>query len=122
MDEAEYCNRLALMNGGKLIALGTPTELKLGSIQGSLLLLECDRLGDAIERVRGLDGVRDVAVFGNALHLVVADAAAAPAIRAALEADAISVTSLKVIRPSLEDAFVALTTRRDDGVASELSP
>jgi ABC-2 type transport system ATP-binding protein len=105
-----------------LIALGTPTELKLGSIQGSLLLLECDRLGDAIERVRGLDGVRDVAVFGNALHLVVADAAASPAIRAALEADAISVTSLKVIRPSLEDAFVALTTRRDDGVASELSP
>ena len=33
MDEAEYCNRLALMNGGKLIALGTPTELKLGSIR-----------------------------------------------------------------------------------------
>jgi ABC-2 type transport system ATP-binding protein len=82
MDEAEYCNRLALMNGGKLIALGTPTELKLGSIRGSLLLLECDRLGEAIERVRRLDGVRDVAVFGNALHLVVSDAAIAPTIRA----------------------------------------
>src|ERR1035437_9630133 len=95
MDEAEYCNRLALMNGGKLIALGTPTELKLGSIQGSLLLLECDRLGEAIERLRRFDGVRDVAVFGNALHLVVSDAAVAPAIRAALEADAISVTSLQ---------------------------
>jgi len=121
MDEAEYCNRLELMNGGKLIALGTPTELKLGSIQGALLLLECDRLGDAIDRVRCIDGVRDVAVFGNALHLVVSDAAVAPAIRAAVEADAISVASLKVIRPSLEDAFVALTTRRDDG-ASELSP
>ncbi len=113
MDEAEYCNRLALMNGGKLIALGTPTELKLGSIRGSLLLLECDRLGDAIERLRHFDGVRDVAVFGDALHLVVSDAAIAPAIRAALEADAISVASLSVIRPSLEDAFVALTTRRD---------
>ena len=121
MDEAEYCNRLALMNGGKLIALGTPTELKLGSIQGALMLLECDRLGDAIERVRRVDGVRDVAVFGNALHLVVSDAAVAPAIRGALEADAISVAGLKVIRPSLEDAFVALTTRRDDG-ASDLSP
>src|ERR1700726_1618602 len=55
MDEAEYCNRLALMNGGKLTALGTPTVLKLGSIRGSLLLLECDRLGDAIERVRRFD-------------------------------------------------------------------
>jgi len=122
MDEAEYCNRLALMNGGKLIALGTPTELKLGSIKGSLLLLECDRLGDAIERVRSFDGVRDVAVFGNALHLVVADAATAPAIRAALEADAISVVSLRVIRPSLEDAFVALTTRRGNGATAEAAP
>jgi ABC-2 type transport system ATP-binding protein len=122
MDEAEYCNRLALMNGGKLIALGTPTELKLGSIKGALLLLECDRLGDAIERLRRFDGVRDVAVFGNALHLVVSDAANAPAIRAALEAGAISVADLRVIRPSLEDAFVALTTRRSSDPASELSP
>ena len=121
MDEAEYCNRLALMNGGKLIALGTPTELKLGSIQGALLLLECDRLGDAIERVRRFDDVRDVAVFGNALHLVVTDAGIAPAIRAALEADAISVTNLQSIRPSLEDAFVALTTRREAVSPAELS-
>jgi ABC-2 type transport system ATP-binding protein len=122
MDEAEYCNRLALMNGGKLIALGTPTELKFGSIQGSLLLLECDRLGEAIERVRRLDGVRDVAVFGNALHIVVSDAALAPAIRAALESDGILVTGLRVIRPSLEDAFVALTTRHGPDTVSELSP
>ena len=122
MDEAEYCNRLALMNGGKLIALGTPTELKLGSIRGSLLLLECDRLGDALEHMRGFDGVRDVAVFGNALHIVVSDAANAPAIREALEADGISVSSLQQIRPSLEDAFVALTTRRTAEAAAETSP
>jgi ABC-2 type transport system ATP-binding protein len=122
MDEAEYCNRLALMNGGKLIALGTPTELKLGSIQGSLLLLECDRLGDAIERVRRFDGVRDVAVFGNALHLVVANAALAPAIRSALEGDGISVGNLQQIRPSLEDAFVALTAHRSANTPAELSP
>ncbi len=121
MDEAEYCNRLALMNGGKLIALGTPTELKLGSIRGSLFLLECDRLGDAIERLRHFDGIRDAAVFGNALHLVVSDAAVAPAIRAALEADAISVARLDLIRPSLEDAFVALTTRRAADANPELS-
>ena len=121
MDEAEYCNRLALMNSGKLIALGTPTELKLGSIQGSLMLLDCDRLGDAIELVRRFDGVRDAAVFGNALHLVVSDAALVPAIRAALEAAAIPVVGLHQIRPSLEDAFVALTTRHADP-SSELSP
>jgi drug efflux transport system ATP-binding protein len=122
MDEAEYCNRLALMNGGKLIALGTPTELKLGSIRGALMLLECDRLGDAIERLRHFDGVRDAAVFGNALHLVVSDAAIAPAIRNVLEADAIAVARLELIRPSLEDAFVALTTRHAADANPEPSP
>jgi len=71
--------------------------------------------------VRHLDGVRDVAVFGNALHLVVSDEAVATAIRAALEADGISVTGLHTIRPSLEDAFVALTTRRANDAPTELS-
>jgi ABC-2 type transport system ATP-binding protein len=110
MDEAEYCNRLALMYRGALVALGTPTELKTDSIQGSLLLLECDRLGDAIERVRRLEGVRDAAVFGNALHLVVSDLQHVPAIRNALESDGIAIVGLRPIRPSLEDAFVSLTS------------
>jgi ABC-2 type transport system ATP-binding protein len=112
MDEAEYCNRLALMYRGELVALGTPSELRRGSIEGVLLLLECDRIGDALERVRGIDGVHDAAVFGNALHLVVSNVEVGSAIRAALEADNIIVTRLQPIRPSLEDAFVALTTRR----------
>lgn len=110
MDEAEYCNRLALMYRGALVALGTPTELKTDSIHGSLLLLECDRLGDAIERVRRLEGVRDAAVFGNALHLVVSDLQHVPAIRDALESDGIAIVGLRPIRPSLEDAFVSLTS------------
>src|SRR5271154_5556636 len=45
MDEAEYCNRLALMYRGKLVALGTPTELKLGSVNGELLMIEASPLG-----------------------------------------------------------------------------
>ncbi len=112
MDEAVYCNRLALMDRGQLIALGTPTELRRDSIEGSLLLLECDRIGDALERVRRIEGVHDAAVFGNALHLVVSNLEVGTAIRAALEADEIVVARLDPIRPSLEDAFVALTARR----------
>jgi len=121
MDEAVYCNRLALMDRGQLIALGTPTELRRDSIEGSLLLLECDRIGDALERVRRVEGVRDAAVFGNALHLVVSNVEVGSAIRAALEADAIIVTRLVPIRPSLEDAFVALTARRGVNGAAEQS-
>ena len=121
MDEAVYCNRLALMDRGRLIALGTPTELRRDSIEGSLLLLECDRIGDALERVRRIDGIHDAAVFGNALHLVVSNVEVGAAIRAALEADGIIVARLEPIRPSLEDAFVALTARRGVNGAAEQS-
>lgn len=121
MDEAVYCNRLALMDRGQLIALGTPTELRRNSIDGTLLLLECDRIGDALERVRRIEGVHDAAVFGNALHLVVSNLQVGDAIRAALEADEIIVTRLEPIRPSLEDAFVALTARRGVNGAVERS-
>jgi len=120
MDEAEYCNRLALLIRGRIIASGTPTELKLDAVKGDLMLLESDSLQRAIEIVKPLAAVHDAAVFGNGLHLVVADAAAAaPAIRDAMAAAGVGVTRLEVIRPSLEDAFVALATRVADSAATE---
>jgi drug efflux transport system ATP-binding protein len=111
MDEAEYCNRLALLTRGGIIALGTPTQLKVGAVKGDLMLLESDSLQHAIETVKPLPEVRDAAVFGNALHLVVPDAAAArTAIEAAMAAAGVAIVRLEVIRPSLEDAFVAMTS------------
>ncbi len=111
MDEAEYCNRLALIFRGRLVALGSPTELKLNSVQGEILIIEASPLGQALEVVKTATGVRDAAVFGNALHLVVADAdAAMRAVRAAMESRGIQIKRMARIRPSLEDAFVALTS------------
>src|ERR1035437_10772428 len=46
MEEAEYCNRLGLIFRGKLVALGSPSELKRDAMMGELLLVECDSLGD----------------------------------------------------------------------------
>jgi drug efflux transport system ATP-binding protein len=113
MEEAEYCNRLALIFRGKMVALGTPTELKHNAMKGELLLVECEPLGDAMEALQTTPGVMDAAVFGNALHLVVENAVAAePNIRARLNQKGIKVRSIAPIRPTLEDAFVALTTSR----------
>jgi ABC-2 type transport system ATP-binding protein len=110
MDEAEYCNRLALMYRGKLVAFATPSELKRTSMKGDLILLECESLGRAIQLIREIDEVREAAVFGNALHLVMKESSAPIApLRVHLEAHGIHVTRLEKIRPSLEDAFVALT-------------
>jgi len=113
MEEAEYCNRLALIFRGKIVALGTPTELKRNSMKGELLLVECEPLGDAMEALQKTPGVMDAAVFGNALHLVVENAAATePNIRAALNQNGIALSRISSIRPTLEDAFVSLTTSR----------
>jgi ABC-2 type transport system ATP-binding protein len=109
MDEAEYCHRIALMYGGRVIALGTPTELKHGLDSHFLLNLNA---ADPLETMRALEnlpGVLDVAIFGRGLHVMVDDLDATSArIREALAAKSIAVESLERITPSMEDVFVAL--------------
>jgi ABC-2 type transport system ATP-binding protein len=113
MEEAEYCNRLALIFRGKIVALGTPSELKRNSMQGELLLVECAPLGPAVEALQTAPGVLDAAVFGNALHLVVLNAAAAiPQIQSFLNGHTITVNRIEKIRPTLEDVFVSVTSER----------
>ena len=113
MDEAEYCNRLALIDRGRIVALGTPTELKQTAMDGELLLVECEPLGPALEAVQHAPGVLDAAVFGSALHVLVPEAdAALHALEAYLPARGIRLGHMEPIRPSLEDVFVALTARR----------
>ena len=114
MDEAEYCNRLVLIDRGRIVAMGTPTELKSRYMKGQLLLVECEPLGPGLEALREAPGVLDAAVFGSSLHAVVADAQAAlPKIREPLEARQLRVARLEQIPPSLEDVFVSLTAARE---------
>jgi ABC-2 type transport system ATP-binding protein len=113
MEEAEYCNRLALIFRGKMVAVGTPSELKKNSMKGELLLVECAALGPAVDALQSAPGVLDAAVFGSALHLVVPQAdAAIPQVKSFLAERGIAVGKIEKIRPSLEDVFVSLTTDR----------
>jgi ABC-2 type transport system ATP-binding protein len=109
MDEAEYCNRLALMYAGKVIALGAPGELKRGLTEHQLLRLDTQAPLDTMRALEHKDGVLEVAVFGSGLHVVVDDAEAAmDFIRKELGAHGIRIARLERIEPSLEDVFVAL--------------
>jgi ABC-2 type transport system ATP-binding protein len=107
MDEAEYCNRLALIDGGRLVALGTPSELKRAPMGGTLLLVECEPLGEALAVLEQTPGVIEAAVFGAALHVMVP--AAETALRELprhLAARGLKCDRIEVIPPSLEDVFV----------------
>jgi len=114
MDEAEYCHRLALMYRGKIIALGTPRELKQ-SLQGHYLLrLEASDILGSMKALEKLDGVSDVAVFGGGLHVTVSDTSRAmPEIRGTLQQAEITVTVLEPIEPSMEDVFVAMIEQEE---------
>jgi ABC-2 type transport system ATP-binding protein len=114
MDEAEYCHRLALMYRGKIIALGTPAELKQ-SLEGHYLLrLEASDVFGSMQALEKLQGISDVAVFGGGLHLTVSDVSQAiPQIRAALEKAGIAITVLEPIQPSMEDVFVAMIEQEE---------
>ncbi len=113
MDEAEYCNRLALLDRGRIVAMGTPTELKGHHMKGQLLLVECEPLGPALESLERAPGILDAAVFGSSLHVVVADAMSSiPFIQETLQGKGFRVAKVESIPPSLEDVFVSLTSAR----------
>lgn len=113
LDEAEYCNRLVLFFQGRIVASGSPTALKRDALTGALLSVECDRLAPALDLLRRLPGVRDAAVFGHTLHVVVDDPhTAIPVVRTALLREGITVLRIQPIHPGLEDVFVSLTTAR----------
>jgi ABC-2 type transport system ATP-binding protein len=119
MDEAEYCDRLALIYQGRLIALGTPDELKREHMPEDVLEVAADPPVEALEVLGGLPVIREAALFGALLHAVTADAATAvPLVRAALEQAGIRVERIEKILPSLEDVFVSLIEAEDRRGAS----
>jgi len=114
MDEAEYCDRIGLIYRGELIALGTPHHLKTEVMQEEILEVACPHPEDRMADVEGLPGVRDVALFGKGLHVVVEDGeAAAESVRNRLEQQAAGQVRVERIVPSLEDVFVSLIEARD---------
>jgi ABC-2 type transport system ATP-binding protein len=109
MDEAEYCNRIALIDRGRLITLARPSELKRRKLGGDLLLLECEPIGAAVIALEKAPGVQDAAVFGNSIHLLAADGPAArSAIPSFLSTRGVTVTRLEAMEPTLEDIFVQM--------------
>jgi ABC-2 type transport system ATP-binding protein len=109
MEEAEYCNRIALIFGGKVIAMGSPLELKTRMMQEQIIDLRCPAPQDVIDSLIRLPEVRDASLFGAGLHIVSGNASAAmTAITRLMDDQAIPIHSMERIQPSMEDVFVSL--------------
>ena len=112
MDEAEYCNRIALINGGRLVALGSPERAQTQrDPRRDPCSSRASDPGAMLEALEGAPPVRDVAPFGSSLHITVDDAAAdLTAIKAILGERGLAWSRIEPIKPTLEDVFVQLVT------------
>jgi ABC-2 type transport system ATP-binding protein len=110
--EAEECNEVALISGGRLIAFGSPDKLRREALGGEVVEVTMSGLFDASTLARG-EGVRGIRQTGpKTFELVVDDAgtASAEAIQS-MSASGGEVESVREIRPTFEDVFAHLVAR-----------
>lgn len=123
MDEAENCTRLGLIYHGNLIALGSPETLKTELMQEKILEVTCERPYEAMEEIEKLPGIKEVALFGQNLHVVVEESEKARhSIRRALSEKGYYSTHIERILPSLEHVFVSLIEAWDRTERDEAHP
>jgi ABC-2 type transport system ATP-binding protein len=114
MEEAEYCDRIALIYRGRMIAMGTPMELKTRHMQEEILDIRCDRPQTISQELMRLPGIRDVSLFGAGLHVVTPDAdQAKKTIQQKFEAMGLTDFSIEKILPGMEDVFISLIEQDD---------
>ncbi|MDD5120536.1 MAG: ABC transporter ATP-binding protein [Candidatus Omnitrophica bacterium] len=108
MDEAENCNRMVLIYHGTIIAMGTPEEMKTNCMKNEVFEITLPNAQEWLDKISKLDGVKEAALFGSNVHIVVYDAARAVlAIKEFLQKEKILKSSINKIIPSLEDVFVS---------------
>jgi ABC-2 type transport system ATP-binding protein len=111
LDEAEHAGRVGMIYDGVLRALGTPAELKARHLRGRLLAVACADSARALPVLQALPGARDVAVYGEVIHVLLDDGDPG-AVRAALDAAGVSVDSVAPAAVTLEDVFISLMDGR----------
>jgi len=119
MDEAEHCQRVGFMHRGRLVAVGSPAELKEKQMGGEVLEIRCE---DAPAVLRALQRAKaesdleidELALYGAEVHVVVRDAKTAIAqISSSLISAGCEVHGIAPIAPSLEDVFISVVERSE---------
>ncbi len=108
LDEAERANRLALIDRGRLLACGTPEEVKR-LMPGTILEIRALQPREATRVLRQRLGDRAVGQFGDRVHVVARDAqSTAQAVAAALAEAGLAAGEIRPVEPTLEDVFVSV--------------
>lgn len=113
LDEAERCTRLDLLHRGRMLHCDTPSSLKR-LMPGDLVSIVSSQARSVKSALVGLDGIYNVLLVGDGVHVVVDDASRRiPQLREALSLTDVSFDRAEQIPPSMEDLFVALMTESE---------
>jgi len=116
LDEAERCDRVAIMHAGRLAALGTIRKLKSVFDDRPILEIRSPSPVDVMSRLDARPDVEKTSLFGTAVHAVLQSGAVRPeTIRGALEDAGLRVSSIDTVVPSLEDVFLDVVSRVEAG-------
>ena len=126
LEEADVlCDRVFVIDNGVIVADGTPDELKR-RISGDLIMLRVNQDTDAARKLLAAEAmVREISEADGALKLTVDHGEQAlPALLRVLDAAGITLQSINLSRPTLDDVFLTMTGRslRDDSPASQAEP
>jgi len=114
MEEADYlCDRVAIMNNGKIIALGSPEELKRSIGKLEIIKVKATGIPNALlSKLRKLKGTKKVVRTSEGLRILTPTAdALLGRIVSLITSGGVSIDSLDVVHPTLEDVFIKLTGR-----------
>lgn len=115
MEEAEACDRLALLVDGKLAAIGTPLELRRQALGGEVIEVKpAGSLGQTIDELKRIDLVRNVRIHGpGQVWVTVPEAGSAvPIVVERLQATGVSVDSAREVHPPFDEIFEQLVGER----------
>ncbi|MCJ7456007.1 ABC transporter ATP-binding protein [Candidatus Bathyarchaeota archaeon] len=111
MDEAELCDRLALINYGRLVAVASPTELKRKAIGGERIELVTTEAQTTLSILKDTESVREANLSNGIVSLIVDESASAiPKLTSFLKERGIEVLQVRQSQPSLEDVFIKLVS------------
>ncbi len=111
MEEAERCNQIAFIAQGRLLKIGTPSELK-AQMSAHLLEIACAPLMKASHVFKSLPGITGITAYGTTLHLNVDDPEKIrPLLLKTAESQRIAIQSIRPIEASLEDVFATIAER-----------
>lgn len=113
MDEAERCQSLALIDQGRVVASGSPHELRHAPEIGEVIEVYCEQPEEALVALQGLPGLQDVALHGGVVRVLSrAVEVDLPRVQEALSAAGLRTAEVAVVEPTLEEVFVACTRAR----------